>query len=75
MITLLANAAVVTAILILLIIVDPFIAFLISCTLGLAYFIIYKFIRGYLKNIGKERLKVNQLRFTSVNEVFGLEKR
>ena len=49
MITLLANAAVVTAILILLIIVDPFIAFLLSCTLGLAYFIIYKFIRGYSK--------------------------
>ena len=65
MITLLANSAVVIAILILLIIVDPLIAFLISCTLGLAYWIIYKFIRGFLKNIGKERLKVNQLRFTS----------
>ena len=74
MITLLANGAVVIAILILLIIVDPFIAFLISCTLGLAYWIIYKFIRGYLKNIGQERLRVNQLRFTSVNEVFGAGK-
>ena len=74
MITLLANAAVVIAILILLIIVDPYIAFLISSTLGLAYFVIYKFIRGYLKNIGKERLKVNQLRFTAVNEVFGAGK-
>ena len=74
MITLLANAAVVIAILILLIIIDPFIAFLISCTLGLAYWSIYKFIRVYLKNIGKERLKVNQLRFTSINEVFGASK-
>lgn len=74
MITLLANSAVVIAILILLIIVDPLIAFLISCTLGLAYWIIYKFIRGFLKNIGKERLKVNQLRFTSINEVFGAGK-
>jgi ATP-binding cassette, subfamily B, bacterial PglK len=74
MINLLANATVVIAILILLIIVDPFIAFLISCTLGLAYWIIYKFIRGYLKNIGLERLKVNQLRFTSINEVFGAGK-
>ena len=74
MINLLANGAVVIAILILLVIVDPFIALLISCTLGLAYWIIYNFIRGYLKNIGHERLKVNKLRFTSVNEVFGAGK-
>ena len=52
MITLLANSAVVIAILILLIIVDPLIAFLISCTLGLAYWIIYKFIR-FLKILVK----------------------
>ena len=74
MITLLANGAVAIAILILLIIVDPYIALLIICTLGLAYWIIYKLIRKYLKNIGEERLKVNQLRFTSVNEVFGAGK-
>ncbi len=74
MITLLANGAVVIAILILLIIVDPFIAFLISFTLGLSYWIIYKFIRIYLKTIGEERLKVNQSRFTSINEVFGASK-
>ena len=41
-INLIANGAVVMAILILLIIVDPFIAFLISFTLGLVYIIIYK---------------------------------
>ena len=44
------------------------------CTLGLAYLIIYQIIRSYLKNIGSERLKVNQLRFTSVNEIFGAGK-
>ena len=74
MINLLANAAVVIAIFILLIIIDPFVAFLISLTFGSAYWIIYKLIRGYLKNIGQERLKVNKLRFTSVNEVFGAGK-
>lgn len=74
MINLLANTAVVIAIFILLVIIDPFIAFLISLTFGLAYWIIYKFIRGYLKNIGQERLKVNKLRFTSVSEVFGAGK-
>ena len=74
MINLIANGAVVMAILILLIIVDPFIAFLISFTLGLAYIIIYKIVRGYLKKIGSERLKVNQFRFTLINEVFGAGK-
>tara|TARA_B110000027_G_scaffold134173_1_gene165334 strand:- start:291 stop:2081 length:1791 start_codon:yes stop_codon:yes gene_type:complete len=74
MINLLANTAVVIAIFILLVIIDPFIAFLISLTFGLTYWIIYKFIRGYLKNIGQERLKVNKLRFTSVSEVFGAGK-
>jgi ATP-binding cassette, subfamily B, bacterial PglK len=74
MINLLANAAVVIAIFILLIIIDPYVAFLISLTFGSAYWIIYKLIRGYLKNIGQERLKVNKLRFTSVNEVFGAGK-
>ena len=74
MITLISSGTVVIAILILLVIVDPLIAFLISCTLGLSYWIIYKFIRVYLKNIGEERLKVNQLRFTSINEVFGAGK-
>ena len=73
-INLIANGAVVMAILILLIIVDPFIAFLISFTLGLAYIIIYKIVRGYLKKIGSERLKVNQFRFTLINEVFGAGK-
>ena len=74
MITLISSGAVAIGILILLVIVDPFIAFLISCTLGLSYWIIYKFIRVYLKNIGEERLKVNQMRFTSINEVFGAGK-
>ena len=74
MLTLLANSAVVLAILILLIIIDPFVAFLIGCTLGLAYLIIYRIVRNYLKKIGSERLKVNQLRFTSINEVFGAGK-
>ena len=73
MLTLLANSAVVLAILILLVIVDPFVAFLIGCTLGLAYLIIYKIVRNYLKKIGSERLKVNQLRFTSINESLVLE--
>ena len=63
MLTLLANAAVVIAILILLIIIDPSVAFMISFTLGLAYLLIYTFVRSYLKIIGQKRLEVNQIRF------------
>ncbi len=74
MISLLANGAVVLAILILLVIVDPIMAFFISFTFGLAYWFIYKIVKNYLKIIGQERLKVNQLRFTSVSEAFGAGK-
>lgn len=69
-----ANTAVVIAICILLIIINPFIALIISLTLGLAYWIIYAFVRGYLKVIGQKRLEVNQIRFTTVNEAFGAGK-
>ena len=71
MIALLANGVVVIAIFLLLVIIDPIITLLISSTLGLSYFIIYYFVRNYLKTIGQERLKANQSRFTSVSEAFG----
>ena len=74
MLTLLANAAVVIAILILLIIIDPSVAFMISFTLGLAYLLIYTFVRSYLKIIGQKRLEVNQIRFKTVSEAFGAGK-
>ncbi len=74
MLTLLANAAVVIAIWILLIIIDPSVAFLISFTLGLAYLLIYTFVRSYLKVIGQKRLEVNQIRFKTISEVFGAGK-
>ena len=74
MFTLISSTAVVIAISILLIIINPFIAFMISFTLGLAYWIIYTFVRGYLKVIGQKRLEVNQIRFTTVSEAFGAAK-
>ena len=74
MFILISSTAVVIAISILLIIINPFIAFMISFTLGLAYWIIYTFVRGYLKVIGQKRLEVNQIRFTTVSEAFGAAK-
>ena len=74
LINFIANTAVVISILILLIIVDPQVAFLIGSTLGLAYLIIYFIVRGYLKIIGKKRLEVNQTRFIAISEAFGAGK-
>ena len=62
------------AILILLIIADPLLAFIIGFTLGVAYLSLYKFTRSFLARIGKERLKANQKRFTIVSEAFGAAK-
>jgi ABC-type bacteriocin/lantibiotic exporter with double-glycine peptidase domain len=74
MISLIANFLVVLAILILLVIIDPVIAVFISFTFGLTYFLIFRIVKNYLRTIGTERLKVNQLRFTSVSEAFGAAK-
>ena len=41
---------------------------------SITYIIIYSFTRKYLRRIGKESLKSNQLRFTAVNEAFGAVK-
>ena len=45
--------------------------FIVSCSLGLTYGLIYWFTSKFLKIIGKERTEQNQLRFLAINEVFG----
>ena len=71
---LIAKGMVTVALIILLIIADPKLALIVGLSLGLAYAIIYKFTLSYLKKIGKERFKSNELRFTAVNEAFGAAK-
>ena len=70
-IDLIAKSLVIISLIILLIIVDPKLAFIISLILGGAYLLIFYFIRAFLDKIGKKRLKNNQLRFTAVMEAFG----
>ncbi len=62
------------AIIILLLIIDLKLALTVSLTLGLAYAIIYKASRNFIKQVGQERLKANQWRFTAVSEAFGAVK-
>lgn len=74
MIELIANSIVAITLITLLIIVDTKIALIVSISLGGAYCFIFYVVRKYLDKIGKERLKNNQLRFMSVNEVFAAVK-
>ena len=71
---LIAKSLVTFSIIFLLIIVDPKLAVIIGFILGGAYVLIFYFIRTYLNQIGKKRLKHNEIRFKTVNEAFGATK-
>ena len=74
MMALIAQGTVATALLALLIMIDPKLAFIVGLTLATAYALIFKATRGYLARIGKERIQANQGRFTAVSEAFGASK-
>ena len=57
-----------------MILTDPKLALIVGFSLGGTYFSIFFFTRNYLNRIGSERLKNNELRFTSVSEAFGAAK-
>ena len=69
-----AQSAVVTALLTLLILIDPKLAIIVGLTLATAYALIFKATRGVLSRIGAERVKANQERFTVLSEAFGASK-
>ena len=58
----------------LLILIDPYIALIAGFIIGLAYLLIYKYTRHYIKKIGKERVDANEMRFTVVSDAFGASK-
>jgi len=74
MMTLIAQGAVVIAILALLLAIDPRLALIVGTVLGVAYWLIYHMMRGFLSRIGSERVKANRDRFTVVSEAFGAAK-
>ena len=57
-----------------LILSDPIFALIAGFSLGITYFIVYKFTRKFLSRIGHERVKANQARFTVVSEAFNAAK-
>lgn len=74
MMTLIAQIAVATALLTLLILIDPKLAVTVGVALAIAYTLIFKATRGHLFRIGGERIKANEQRFTVVSNAFGASK-
>ena len=69
-----AQSAVSIALLLLLIIVEPFLALSIGLILGITYSLIFGVTKNLLSRIGKERLENNEARYVAVNESFGAAK-
>lgn len=59
------------AIVILLVLVDPVLATMVSVLLGGAYTLLFTASRRYLARIGKARVRANQRRYQSANEAMG----
>tara|TARA_B100000035_G_C21035576_1_gene570731 strand:+ start:271 stop:2088 length:1818 start_codon:yes stop_codon:yes gene_type:complete len=71
---LISQSMVTIALVTLLFLADPKLSLIISITLGSAYLVIFKYIKGILERIGKERHISDKMRFESVTEAFGAAK-
>jgi len=74
MIELIAKSMVTISILVLLFLTNIKLTIIVGFSLVGVYGLIYYFSSKYLYQIGKERLKNNQLRFTALSEAFGASK-
>ena len=72
--TLMAQSTVVLALLILLLVIDPLLAFSVGGVLGLAFATIFAALNGLLKRLGHARIQANEERFTAISEAFGAAK-
>ena len=68
---LIAKSMIAISITVLLFIVNPKIALIVSISLGGIYLIIFYIVRGHINKIGNDRLKNNELRFMAISETFG----
>lgn len=74
LIELVARGMIIFALITLLILADPKLAFVIGLSLAGSYSVIFYFLRNFLTRIGEERLKNNHLRFKVVSEAFNAAK-
>ncbi|GHU87845.1 ABC transporter ATP-binding protein [Spirochaetia bacterium] len=68
---LISGSIVSLSIFILLIIINPLLALIVSAVLGLSYVIIFSVVRKFLARKGAERTVQNGLKYKYVNEIFG----
>lgn len=68
---LVANGAVVTAVLVTLIFIDPAVAIIVAVALGGAYGAVYLAFRHRVRSYGLRRLRANAKRFRTTHEAFG----
>ena len=66
-----AHGTVLTAIIVLLVVVDPALAVGVAGVIGAAYALIYLGVRGFLGRIGSDRVRANKERFTAAGEALG----
>lgn len=71
---LIAKSLITIALITLLTMANPKLATIVGLTLGGLYLLIFYLVRNFLGQIGKERLKNNQLRYITVSEAFGAAK-
>ena len=72
--TLVAQGAVACALLLLLLLVDPFLAVSVGVVLSITYGLIFKFMSETLNRLGRDSLVANSKRFTAVSEAFSAAK-
>ena len=74
LIELITKTMVTIALITLLFIADPKLALVVGISLSCAYLIVFYFVKKNLSQTGEDRLKNNQIRFTSISEAFGAVK-
>jgi|688.fasta_scaffold12599_6 ABC-type multidrug transport system fused ATPase/permease subunit len=71
MMTIISQGIVALSLLLLIIYVNPLLAFIIFFIISFAYFLIYKYTNKSLKLISNQSMKDNQLRFKIISDAFG----
>lgn len=71
---LIAQGITTTALVALLLAVDPFLAFVVCLTLGASYAASFALTKKWLKDLGSERISASKERYTAIIEAFGASK-
>jgi len=74
LLTLISQGVTTIALIVLLLVVDPLLAFSVCLALGFCYGAIYTLTRSWLKDLGGACISANRERYTAISEAFGASK-